>query len=70
MNVQDSETELFQEIPVEKEDTGLNLMDEPFNPSDINIDTKSPALYNLITRLKSDPPEIDLYPDFQWKDDL
>ena len=70
MNIQDNDTELFQEIIIEKEDTGLSLMDEPFNPSDIDIDTKTPALYNLITRLKADPSEIDLYPDFQRKDDL
>jgi hypothetical protein len=68
MNIKD--TELFQEIVIEKEDTGINLMDEPFNPSDIDIDTKSPTLSLLITRLKSNPPEIDLYPDFQRKDDL
>jgi len=66
----DNDTELYQEITVEKEDTGITLMDEPFNPSQINIDTQSPTLYNLISRLKSEPPEIDLYPDFQRKDDL
>lgn len=70
MNTQDNYTELYQEIVIEKEDTGINLMDEPFNPSQINIDQQSPTLYNLISRLKSNPPEIDLYPDFQRKDDL
>lgn len=70
MNRQDNDTELFQEIAIEKEDIGQNLMEEPFNPSDIDIDTKSPTLSLLITRLQSNPPEIDLYPDFQRKDDL
>jgi hypothetical protein len=70
MNIQDNDAELFQEITIEKEDIGISLMDEPFNPAQINIDTQSPTLYNLISRLKSNPPEIDLYPDFQRKDDL
>jgi hypothetical protein len=64
------DSELYKEIPVEKEDTGDVLMDKPFNPSLINIDRQTPALYNIISRLKSNPPEIDLYPDFQRKDDL
>lgn len=62
--------ELFEEIIVEKEDIGSTIMEEPFNPSDIDIDTKSPALFNIIKRLSANPPEIDLYPEFQRKDDL
>jgi hypothetical protein len=65
-----SDIPIWQEDSVEKEDLGRHLMEEPFNPSDIDIDTKSPTLSLLITRLKSDPSEIDLYPDFQRKDDL
>ncbi len=64
------DTGLFEEVVIEKEDVGISLMDDPFNPSQINIDTQSPTLYNLISRLKSNPPEIDLYPDFQRNDDL
>lgn len=64
------DTGLFEEVVIEKEDVGISLMDDPFNPSQINIDTQSPTLYNLISRLKSTPPEIDLYPDFQRNDDL
>ncbi len=62
--------ELYKEITVENEDTGNILMDDPFNPSLIDIDTKSPTISLLIERLKEDPPEIDLYPDFQRSDDL
>lgn len=62
--------ELYQEIVVENEDTGNILMEEPFNPSLIDIDTKSPTISLLIERLKESPPEIDLYPDFQRSDDL
>lgn len=58
------------EIAIEEEDVGQSLMEDPFNPSDINIETKSPTLSNLMTRLRSNPPEIDLYPDFQRRDNL
>ncbi len=62
--------ELFKEIIVEDENTGNSLMEEPFNPSLIDIDTKSPTISNIIKRLSANPPEIDLYPDFQRSDDL
>ena len=62
--------DLFREISVEEENTGKPLMEKPFNPSLINIDVKSPTISNLIDRLKQTPPEIDLYADFQRRDDL
>lgn len=68
--MEQEDKELYQEILVEKEDVGQNLMDDPFNPAAIDIDTKSPTLSLLITRMETTPPEIDLYPDFQRKDDL
>ncbi|MFV0501441.1 MAG: DUF262 domain-containing protein [Bacteroidales bacterium] len=64
------DSELFQEINIENEDLGQCLMEKPFNSTLINIETQTPVLYNIIYRLKSDPAEIDLYPDFQRKDDL
>lgn len=64
------DSELFQEINIENEDLGQCLMEKPFNSTLINIETQTPVLYNIISRLKSDPAEIDLYPDFQRKDDL
>lgn len=63
-------TELFSEITVEAEDKGPTLMEEPFNPAEINILVKSPTISILIDRLSQDPPEIDLYTDFQRSDDL
>ncbi len=53
---------------VEQEDTS-SLIDikEPFDPKKIDIDTKNPALYLILKRLKANPPAIDLYPDFQRK---
>jgi len=60
-----------QEQTVEKEDTSNGpLMDKPFNPKEIDIKTKQMTLDLLIKRLKATPVEIDLYPDFQRKDDL
>jgi hypothetical protein len=62
--------DLYREIPVEEEDAGMPLMDKPFNPSLINIDVKSPTISILMDRLSQTPAEIDLYTDFQRKDDL
>lgn len=63
-------SDLYREIPVEEENTGTPLMEEPFNPSEINIDIKSPTISIIIDRLSQNPPEIDLYSDFQRSDDL
>ncbi len=62
--------ELYQEIIVEEENIGASLMEDPFNPSLIDINTKSPTISNLVKRLSANPPEIDLYPDFQRSDTL
>jgi len=62
--------DLYSEISVEKENKGPHLMKEPFNPSEINILVKSPTISILIDRLSQDSPEIDLYTDFQRRDDL
>jgi hypothetical protein len=51
---------------VEVEDTStITEVKKPFDPKKIDIDTKNPTLDLIIKRLKSDPPAIDLYPDFQ-----
>ncbi|MBN1338822.1 MAG: DUF262 domain-containing protein [Bacteroidales bacterium] len=70
MEINETDMDLFQEITVEDEDVGTTIMEDPFNPSDIDIDTKSPTLSLLMKRLSTIPPEIDLYPDFQRSDDL
>lgn len=69
--MQDENYDIKSGLQVEDEDinTGV-LMERPFNPSQIDISTKSPTIDLIIKRLKADPPEIDLYPDFQRKDDL
>jgi hypothetical protein len=69
--MQEENNYIVNEPQVEYEDlnTGV-LMERPFNPSQIDISTKTPTIDLLIKRLKAEPPEIDLYPDFQRKDDL
>jgi len=57
------------QVEYEDIDTGV-LMERPFNPSQIDISTKNPTIDLLVKRLMANPPEIDLYPDFQRKDDL
>jgi len=55
-------------VQVEEEDTSsLTEIVEPFDPKKIDIDTKAPTLDLMIKRLRSSPPAIDLYPDFQRK---
>jgi len=65
-------TDLYQEIPVEKEDegSGSELMREPFNPSLINIKREFPTISNLVDMLKQSPSEIDLNTEFQRSGDL
>jgi hypothetical protein len=63
-------TDLYSEITVEPEDKGTIIMEDPFNPSEIDILVKSPTISILIDRLAQNPPEIDLYADFQRSDDL
>jgi hypothetical protein len=69
--MQDENKNIVNEPQVEYEDidTGV-LMERPFNPAQIDISTKNPTIDLLVKRLQSLPPEIDLYPDFQRKDDL
>lgn len=62
--------DLYKEISVEDENTGTAIMEDPFNPAEINIDVKSPTISILIDRLKQSPSEIDLYSEFQRSDDL
>ena len=50
--MEQEDKELYQEILVEKEDVGQNLMDDPFNPAAIDIDTKSPRSNRSVTRKK------------------
>lgn len=56
---------------VEEEDTSsLVEIREPFDPKQIDIESRPLILDSVIKRLKANPPEIDLYPDFQRKDNI
>ncbi|GMO29365.1 MAG: DUF262 domain-containing protein [Termitinemataceae bacterium] len=56
---------------IEKEfDTETVLMDKPFNPSEIDITIKPLTIDLLIKRLKANPPEIELSPEFQRAESL
>lgn len=51
---------------VEEEDFGV--IDNPFNPSRIDIDTKQPTVSNVVDRIRHN--ELNLRPDFQRMGDL
>ncbi len=59
-------------IEQESIDPKVKLMDKPFNPALINIDTKTPSLDTLIKRMAQAEPEIEMNTEnyFQRKADL
>jgi hypothetical protein len=66
-------TEVEEEDTLEissKDDLLDTEIKDPFDPKKIDIDTKVLTIDLLLRRMKADPPEIDLYPDFQRKDDI
>lgn len=54
----------FSEVEEEDNSTLVNIT-RPFDPKEIDFSTKNLSLDNLIKRLKSDPPAINLHPEFQ-----
>lgn len=65
--------DLMREYSVEEEtevfhDDKSAIMEDPFNPQDIDIKTKNMSLDNIIKRLRED--EIDMAPDFQRQGNL
>lgn len=62
---------LFGEIEQENEDyESMELMEKPFDPTKINIDTKTPSLDTLIKRIDRKSIEMNTSSYFQRKDDL
>ena len=58
---------------VEKElvdDNSLKLMSKPFDPTKINIETKTPSLDTLIKRIERNSVQLNTESYFQRKDDL
>ncbi|MDX2362401.1 MAG: DUF262 domain-containing protein [Crocinitomicaceae bacterium] len=62
--------EQLPEVEVETIDENDGLMEKPFDPTLINIETKTPSLDTLIKRIKSKSVELDTENYFQRKDDL
>jgi len=60
------------DIEVENEDVNavLSLMENPFDPTKIDIDTKTPSLDTLIKRIKNGTVQLNTESYFQRKDDL
>jgi len=59
------------EPDVEYEDqNGLSLMEKPFDPTKIKIETKTPSLDTLIKRIKGSSVQLNTETYFQRKDDL
>jgi hypothetical protein len=60
------------ESDVEKEEIDISgqLMEKPFDPTKIDIDTKTPSLDTLIKRIKNKTVQLNTESYFQRKDDL
>lgn len=63
---------LVSDVEEENIDSTVQLMEKPFDPSKINIDTKTPSIDILIKRMSQLEPEIELNTEsyFQRKSDL
>lgn len=57
-------------VEVESIDEATELMDKPFDPTQINVETKTPSLDILIKRIKRGAIEMNTESYFQRKDDL
>lgn len=58
------------ELEKELIDAGPHLMDKPFDPTKIDIDTKTPSLDTLIKRIRNKTVQLNTESYFQRKDDL
>ncbi|KAA6327644.1 hypothetical protein EZS27_023387 [termite gut metagenome] len=61
---------ITEEIEKEGIDGAVQLMDKPFDPTKINIETKTPSLDTLIKRIKDKRVQLNTESYFQRKDDL
>ena len=59
-----------KEIELEKLDSNIPLMDKPFDPTMIKIDTKTPSLDTLIERIELKEVELETESYFQRNPDL
>ncbi|MBU6158705.1 MAG: DUF262 domain-containing protein [Bacteroidetes bacterium] len=69
--MQDENNNIVIEPQVEYEDVnGNSVMEKPFDPTLIKIETKTPSLDTLIKRIKSKSVQLNTETYFQRKDDL
>jgi hypothetical protein len=69
--MQDEKNNIVNDPQVENEDmNGNSIMEKPFDPTLIKIETKTPSLDTLIKRIKSKSVELNTETYFQRKDDL
>lgn len=59
-----------EDIEIEESDDSVHLMEKPFDPTKINIETKTPSLDTLINRIQSKSVAMNTEEYFQRKDDL
>ncbi|HRK59088.1 MAG TPA: DUF262 domain-containing protein, partial [Candidatus Kapabacteria bacterium] len=57
-------------VEEEKIDINVVIMEKPFDPTKINIETKTPSLDTLIKRIQRHHIQMDTTTYFQRKDDL
>ncbi|MDR1182212.1 MAG: DUF262 domain-containing protein [Bacteroidales bacterium] len=57
-------------VEIEQIETSVSLMEKPFDPTKINIETKTPSLDTLIRRIKNKTVQLNTESYFQRKDDL
>ena len=60
----------FEEVETEQIDEQIPLMERPFDPTKINIETKTPSLDTLIRRIREKTVQLDTESYFQRNPDL
>lgn len=68
--IDQQEIQLFEDIEEEQHEDGVKLMEKPFDPTKINVETKTPSLDTLIKRIKRGNVALDTESYFQRKSDL
>ena len=67
----DVQNQVFvSDVEVEQIDVTVSLMDKPFDPTQINIETKTPSLDTLIKRIKNKTVQLNTESYFQRNPNL
>lgn len=70
INLNQKEVSQIEDVEKEQNDEKIQLMKKPFDPTKINIETKTPSLDTLIKRIKNKTIRLNTETYFQRKDDL